>query len=545
MIAISLSFPSGRFHATPWGRHVNEGVPEWPPSPWRFLRALVATWKGKLDSQMGQPDVELLLRALIAPPQFVLPPANAAHTRHYMPWFKKGPEDKTLVFDAFVSLRRDAYVVMLWPNTTLPYTQRDQLGLLLEHLNFFGRAEAWCTARLLGNDEAAAAMANVTCRAANGARVPSDSEIVRVLCADPDTAFGNEHTPKHEPPIGRGKAKTTVLTPLYDPDWHLCMETLELHDKKWSDPPGSRWVRYTRPRDCFRVEPARAVRQSGTPPLQIARFALDSTVPPLVTDTLPVAEAVRRNLMGIFGMLTKKATGEKGRSEVFSGKDSRGNPLEGHRHAYFLPTDEDGDGRLDHLTIIASMGFGKGELRAIDLLREIKSREREQSGHPLRALLLGIGTLEDYHPDPLGPSKAWVSATPFVAPRFPKSNGTKRDAPELLACRASFVEATLREELARLQLRTPQLQTVSLDQIEVAPLQDKNGVFRIHGRRGDPVSLRPIQFKRYRRKRNDNGGSRRSGAFRINFPGPVLGPIALGHSSHFGLGLFVPETRLD
>jgi CRISPR-associated protein Csb2 len=187
------------------------------------------------------------------------------------------------------------------------------------------------------------------------------------------------------------------------------------------------------------------------------------------------------------------------------------------------------------------MGFGKHELRAIDQLREIKSRDREQSGHPLRMLLLGLGRVEDYHPGPIDLSRGWVSATPFVAPRFPKSNGTKRDAPELLACSANFVEATLREELARLRLRTPHLQSVLLDQIQVSPLQDENGVFRIRARKGDPLGLRPIQFKRYRQKRNDDGGNRRSGAFRIVFPGPVSGPIALGHSSHFGLGLFVPE----
>ena len=380
-------------------------------------------------------------------------------------------------------------------------------------------------------------------RAINGAPVSPDSEIVPVLCTDLETAFGNEHTPKHERISGKGKAKTTVRTPLYDPDWHLCMDTLELHDKKWSDPPGSRWVQYTRPRNCFRVEPVRAGKQSGTPPFQIARFALDSTVLPLVTDTLPVAEAARRNLMGIFGMLKKTAGGEKGRSEVFSGKDSRGNPLEGHRHAYFLPTDEDGDGRLDHLTIVASMGFGRDELKAVDGLREIKGRGREESGHPLHVLLLGLGNLGDYRPRPLGPSKVWVSATPFIAPRFPKKNGTKRDAPELLSSAANFVTTTLREELARLQQCRPELRSTPLDQIQIETLQDQNGVFRIQARKGDPLGLRPIQFTRYRQKRNDDGGNRRSGAFRIIFPGPVSGPIALGHSSHFGLGLFMPETR--
>ena len=291
MIGISVSFPSGRFHATPWGRHVNEGAPEWPPSPWRFLRALVATWKRKLYDQLTQAEVEVLLRALIVPPQLLLPPASAGHTRHYMPWFKKGPGDKTLVFDTFVGLPREARIVILWPDATLPARPRDQLANLLSNLNFFGRAESWCSAHLLGDGEATEALQineNKKCWPINGAPTPPEMEIVRVLCADPDTAFANTYTPKHERTSSRDQAKTTVETPLYDPDWHLCMETLELHDKRWSDPPGSRWVSYARRRDCFKVEPARRVTRSGTErKIQVARFALDSTVLPLVTETLP------------------------------------------------------------------------------------------------------------------------------------------------------------------------------------------------------------------------------------------------------------------
>src|SRR6266478_887764 len=30
MIALSFRFPAGRYHATPWGRHVNEAAPAWP-----------------------------------------------------------------------------------------------------------------------------------------------------------------------------------------------------------------------------------------------------------------------------------------------------------------------------------------------------------------------------------------------------------------------------------------------------------------------------------------------------------------------------------
>ena len=536
MTGISLIFSPGRYHATPWGRHANEGAPEWPPSPWRLLRALVATWKRKLDDRLSQPHMEELLRTLAAPPRFVLPRASTGHSRHYMPWFKKGPEDRTLVFDTFVSLSRDAPIVALWPDVTLSAERRDHLALLLKHLNFLGRAEAWCTAGLLSDAEAVTALDIANCHPINGRPVSQEQEIVRVLCADPETAFANEHTPKHEQTMSTGKKKHKVLSPVYDPDWHLCMETLALHQAKWSDPPGSRWVPYARPRDCFEVEPLhRRGARAAAPRMQIARFALDSAVLPMVTETLPVAETARRMLMGIRGRQLLQPDGSKGRSAIFSGKDAASEPLQGHGHAYYLPTDEDQDGRLDHVTVVAADGFGLGELKALDRLRELKSPEREQSGHALRVLLLGLGRLDDYEPWPLRPSQTWISATPFVSPRHLKKRGTKRDAEELWNSPTAFLTTMLREELARLIERRPDLAAVPVDPIKVEPLTDEHGVFRIGTR-----CLRPIQFKRFRQKRGDDGGSRHAGAFLITFPQPVRGPMCFGHSSHFGLGLFVP-----
>ena len=78
---IKLTFPAGRYHATPWGRHVNEGVPEWPPSPWRLLRALVAVWKRTC------PDLSEAARrscALTQPPASIAA-ASRCHTRQRCP----------------------------------------------------------------------------------------------------------------------------------------------------------------------------------------------------------------------------------------------------------------------------------------------------------------------------------------------------------------------------------------------------------------------------------------------------------------------------
>ena len=60
---LRMEFPWGRYHATPWGRNVNEGHPEWPPSPWRILRALFSTWRTRC-SHLRAEDVEAALTQL-------------------------------------------------------------------------------------------------------------------------------------------------------------------------------------------------------------------------------------------------------------------------------------------------------------------------------------------------------------------------------------------------------------------------------------------------------------------------------------------------
>jgi len=540
MIAIAIRFPAGRFHATPWGRHVNEGAPEWPPSPWRLLRALVATWKRKLD---GDPScqaatVEVLLKKLASAPAFWLPPASTGHARHYMPWFKKGLDDRTLVFDAFVALDKSTEIFVLWQQVMLDPRERAALDRIVGCFGFLGRAESWAEGRVLTDAEAAEAKTRINCTFEVEASIMRDMEYVRVLCPDPSTAFNNENTPKLVRSEGRGRSAKRCEIPLYDPDWHLCLETLELHDKRWSDPPGSRWVTYMRPKNCFAVtaQPRRSALERPRP--NVARFALDATVLPLVEDTLRIAETSRIAAMGCYRRVEERRlcggrTSEevsKPRSEVLSGKDGHGEPLRGHAHAHYLPTDEDDDGRLDHLTIFAPMGFGRAEVKALDSMRILKRDE----GDSVRLVMLALGQREAIAADRLfGPSRVWVSATPFLATRHAKSRGRKKDAPNLLGPdnQREFARRVLIEEIARLREIRPDLP----EPISVEPLNEEHrcGIRR----------LRPIQFKRFRRKRGDDGGRRSAGAFRITFPHPVSGPICLGHSSHFGLGLFVPEVE--
>jgi CRISPR-associated protein Csb2 len=56
MIALNFRFPAGRYHATPWGRHVNEAALAWPPEPVRILRALIACHYRKADTRFSSKE---------------------------------------------------------------------------------------------------------------------------------------------------------------------------------------------------------------------------------------------------------------------------------------------------------------------------------------------------------------------------------------------------------------------------------------------------------------------------------------------------------
>lgn len=519
-LTLKLTFPAGRYHATPCGRHVNEGVPEWPPSPWRLLRALIATWRRKCPD-LSEEAVRRLLDQLILPPRFHLPPARAAHTRHYMPWEKKGPADRTMVFDTFVVVTRNAPLLINWSEAKPSPTDTDTLGLLAKNLTTLGRAEGWVQAEPI-------LQPTVDWNCVPSAEAGSDQELVSVFCPDPATAFGNEHYPP--PPNVRMLRKG--LKPkdyLFDcPRWHLCLDTEIIHEERWPSVPGARWISYARPADAFTKPatpaPSKSIRQKK---MTIARFLLDGPVLPLVTNTLPVAEAFRHALMAQFQRQchrqkygqARKPYQELFRSPLLSGKDADGQLLRQHRHAFFLPTAEGSDPRwITHVTVLAADGFATDELAALNGLRILKEGDDLPE---LRVQLVGLGVPQDFNARLLAESTVWTSATPFVVTRYPKRRGRKRDRPENYATPEDFVRHVLQQELQR-RAELPPLASIE----EEATL--------------GPQRLRPIQFKRFRQKQGDDGGRRWAGGFRLTFTAPLRGPLCLGHSCHFGLGLFVP-----
>lgn len=517
--SIALSFLSGRFHATPWGRHPNEGVVEWPPSPWRLLRALAATWKRTLpDDPQIAAQAENVLEKLATPPLFKLPPATIGQTRHFMPWYKKGPTDRTLVFDNFVAIEHTSEVGLIWPEVDLTQEEQEILAQLLQNMSYLGRAESWCEVRICHDWDSLNGKLCSWLDSTTGETGPSlqreGYEPVRVLCADTQT---HDQTWKH------WNYSEQAGKP--NPKWNLLAETLDLHAERWSDPPGSKWLTYFRPRDAFAIHRTRRKPSDEAIWLEqwganvehkptLARFALDGTVLPELAETVYVAEIARRYVQGIYGKSNKQAI-----SLTLSGKEADGSPrADDHSHAFYFPTDDNGDGKLDHLTVYAPHGFSIADMKALSAFQHMHSPSKSAD---LQLLLLGFGFAKHFPQVKLVQSSPhWRSATPFIPTRHYKERGTKRDH----FPREQLPEMNLREELARRGLPEP---------VRVTALKDL------------PLAGRTLPW-RYFRQQRVFGAGRRGGdfgaGFALEFAEPVAGPLAVGYACHFGLGLFLPQN---
>lgn len=505
MLVIELRFPASRYHATPWGRHVNEGEVEWPPSPWRLVRALLATWHRKAFHELSEVVVRRLIDKLCAdPPHYSLPPVSSGHTRHYMALYNTARDEKTArVFDVFLHLDEPAQVV--WPSLSLSEDESKALALLLDRLAYLGRAESWVEAAIKPSTDLVA-----SCRPLGGEVVGRGAEVVKLLVPQASQAFldwrSAQVSGNGKPSRGKGP---NLPADLFEA---LHADTGDLRRDGWSQPPGSRFIEYVRPRpEAPRATQKRARRELPT----VARFAVTSPVPPLLTHALSFADRVHRTLV-------KHSDG----LELFTGLTQSGDKLQGHRHAYIFCEANGKDQRsVTHVTLWAPDGFDREAERALDNLRRVYSR----GDHTARLVLLGLGMPGQFAGADtragqcpiFAQSRVWVSRTPFVPTRHAKPR--KFDT-------AGRVVGSPEHDLLRLLLHRGDIpEPTRIDPLDHADLG---------GHRTSWLDFRTV--------RHDGGGARagnRGFGFRLEFPDSVRGPIAVGYGAHFGLGLFVPARE--
>jgi CRISPR-associated protein Csb2 len=500
MLTLSLSFPGGRYHATPWGRHVNEADVAWPPDGWRICRALVAVWHRKIDPQRYSRELlEWLLSALASEaPHYRLPAAVHAHTRHYMPVRQKS----TLIFDAFARIEADQEVIVCWPNLELNDEQTELLDALLEALGYLGRAESWVEAKRLADWSG-----DLNCRPGESAVDTETGEIwgeaillYLPMTKDEYARFRNHFIQGMKARELTKKEFERIKKTLKE-DWldAVGLDTADLQAAGWSAPPAAQKLLYQRPIDSLRANAASRPRVRKIVPADTVRYAVYGKPLPRIEDAVRFGEWLRRAAMG----QAKRLLGENSLPALLSG---HGLPADNrHQHAFFIPDPNPG-GQITHAIIHIPGGFDADTRRVLENLSEIKNRDDQK----WRLLLEHLGDKSAFSEQVplLKDAAVWQSVTPYLHPWHRKKNFD--------------VEEQIRRECHERGL--PALDW--LQPIEVVSLK---------GRR-----LRPIDFHRFRRKRGLVQPDTHGSLWQLRFSEPVSGILALGFGNHFGLGLFEP-----
>jgi CRISPR-associated protein Csb2 len=249
-----------------------------------------------------------------------------------------------------------------------------------------------------------------------------------------------------------------------------------------------------------------------------------------LTETIVLADRIHETLVSL-----------SDGSTVFTGCDSNREPLHGNRHAYIFCESngrqvEDNGGKITHIAIYAPMGFGSGDLKALENLSEIWG----ENDLRVTVALQGLGQPEDFAVNSaensvgmdadrpfcplLSRSMIWASRTPFIPTRHPK----------VTRAGALKVDAT-----TGLQIGSPEHEVRRLLGLENLPV-----IASIEPIAGTLLGKTQNEWSSFRLSR-DGGRGRRAGSrgygFRIEFSEPVQGPLAVGYGAHFGMGLFVPE----
>ena len=553
MFALAFRFPAGRYHATPWGRNVNEADVAWPPEPWRLLRALIATYWRKGDhARWPQEALEGLIDALAEIlPVYRLPEGVVhAHTRHYMP---QARGRTTLIFDAFVRIPEQGSIIAAWPAVTLDADVFSLSADLAEAIGYLGRAESWTECEAL-----AAWDGKPNC---GPVEAGFRGDPVRLLAALPPAMYRNERerlivaekerirTAAKKPPSAR-KLETEVIKAfrskasgldtvperLVDA---LALDTADCQDRGWHRPPAAREILYARDeRAATVVTPRPRRRRVGSSTsanrATVARYLLAGRPRPRVEDTIRIGELMRLAALSKFGWQPDKSSGRRIPKAPWqiSGRDSEGRPLRDptHRHAFWLPEDADSDGLIDHVSVFIPDGIDREVQAKLDRITRLWVERKQRADdedvdvagtEEWRLALEGFGKPSDFADSApiFGCSRCWRSVTPFLAAGHLKSERHAGEFRRLV--RRIGMDREVGFDAAKIDIR-------ELPEVHIGG----SARYALH-------------FHRFRSRGREKQHDTRGALLQATFPVPVSGPLAMGYGSHFGLGLFAVQPRLS
>ncbi len=505
MLTLRLTFPWGRYYAHPWGQNparITEA--EWPPSPWRLLRALAAAWfqsnPGCQPSAQLMQSLEILGREL---PSFVLPKVSFSRTVHYQPNFGATPKGD-IALGKYKRVRHENHfaavggdVLVRWRLNGLDEKTKAAVcsltGELANRITYFGRAESVCEVSIGDNSTNDMVEARVALQNNQPCRQISPS-CRDVFCPDPADFQASDLWKRREDNATKESARKHLVQDLIDAPQPL--------------PDGAAWYSYRMPEGWpqqWIVRHPRHVQRrpsSGRIAAKYLDFSLQCRVPVPSKHVASLAERFRKAALSLHGEP----------SFALSGHDAPADTESNHQHAFYLPRVNPTGKSLHRLCVWCEHGFTQ---REVDALLGVSVLYWGDGRFPIRPVLLRVR--EDL--PPLQTARTWQSTTPYVPPRYwyrkKISEGRVRgaDSPENQLLR-NFRENGLDAEVDL------------IERIAVAGTDWQ--VSRVH-----------LSEREQKKKASPD---HRVGLFlqiRFSEPASMLLP-AYGHSCHFGLGQFSP-----
>ena len=208
LIRIEVRFTAGQYSARAWGAPAGHGRHEWPPSPFRIVRAAAAAWKYNLPDIAEERFYAAVRRLASELPLFCLPRARHAVRPGGSP---SGAPLPPWQIDPGHTLH------VIWPEAALAGDERATLSDVLGRVPYLGRTDSWCEMRLGGGEggggpAAAAAAAGtgappcrVNCRPyEHGGKNRQDGVPARVIVPRPDITM--EDVYRKDSPSDRERA---------------------------------------------------------------------------------------------------------------------------------------------------------------------------------------------------------------------------------------------------------------------------------------------------------------------------------------------------
>lgn len=428
-VCLAFRFITGAYAATAWDSSANSGTVEWPPSPWRISRALLAVAHDRLPDEDFATVLEVISRLAEQHPSYLVPSATPNHTRHYLPALdhrsgQTGATDLTL--NSMMAVSPDQSLYAFWPDVDLTTEQADCLARCVSRLSYLGRAESLVEATVVPDVPAASGHQLIAPGSTGGATA-------RLLSPTPATT----------------REQLEIM-----PD--------QMRKKGFLTPPGAAWVEYDAVEE---VVPHLQYRGRPAVPT-IVRWALDSRAPLRETYGILATDRLRslqlNALRHVMGDVPVTLTGHFPRS---TGGQQEKKTSHSHAHWMWLSN----HGRVTALLLWAEDGIAPEALPQLARPIHLSSQE---SGYTPRGFvncalqLTGIGTPEQVARELVSTatgSAIWESATPYLLTRHLKRN---RDLSTLLA------------DDVRAEWRYRDHRGVEVDSVEMIPLRPEVRQYR-------------------------------------------------------------------